>query len=380
MYLTHSMTSVIKLNILGGFLGAGKTTTLLRLAEHYVRARQTVGIITNDQADGLVDTERFRALGFTTGEVAGGCFCCRFDDFIARADELIALSQPDIILAEPVGSCTDLVATVFKPLEKLHADRFALAPFTVLIDPIRALNLLGGEGKARLSEKIAYIFRLQQQEAEAIAINKIDLLSGGQLAHVRHLLHERFPTAKIFAVSAMTGEGFAEFMAYLETPHRKGGALAEIDYDTYAEGEAQLGWLNSTLQLQTDTALDVDAALLELADAARQQFQAEAVEIAHGKFLLRGDRQTAVVNVVSNTSQPLLSQSAAERATTLDLVINLRAQAEPDVLQQGLQQCLNAWIERNNLTLLGRTGQSFKPPRPEPTHRITQADEDRQRL
>lgn len=368
------MASIIKLKILGGFLSAGKTTTLLRLAEHYVKTGQTVGIITNDQADDLVDTERFRALGFATGEVAGGCFCCRFDDFIARADELIAQSQPDIILAEPVGSCTDLVATVFKPLEKFHVDRFALTPFAVLIDPIRALNLLGGEGKARLSEKIAYIFRLQQQEAEAIVINKIDLLSGGQLAHVRHLLHERFPTAKIFAVSALTGEGFAEFMAYLETPHRKGGALAEIDYDTYAEGEAQLGWLNSTLQLQTDTALDVDAALLELADAARQQFQAEAVEIAHAKFLLRGDRQTAAVNVVGNASQPLLTQIAAERATTLDLVINLRAQTEPSLLQHTMQHSLDAWLERNGLTVLGSTGQAFKPSRPEPTHRIAEAD------
>ena len=367
------MASILKLKILGGFLGAGKTTTLLRLAEHYVNAGQTVGIITNDLAEGLVDTQRFRALGFATGEVAGGCFCCRFEDFIARADEFIAKSQPDVILAEPVGSCTDLVATVFKPLEKFHADRFALAPFTVLIDPIQALNLLGGEGKARLSEKIAYIFRLQQQEAEAIAINKIDLLSEEQLAQVQRLLRERFPTTKLLTFSALTGEGFDPFIAWLETPHREDRALADIDYDTYAEGEAQLGWLNSALQLRADNALAVDAALLELAGAVRQQFQAEAVEIAHGKFLLRGDRQTAVVNVVSNASQPMLSQSAAEQATTLDLVINLRALAEPSVIQQTLQQCLDPWLERNGLTVLGSTGQAFRPPRPEPTHRIIEA-------
>jgi G3E family GTPase len=359
------MASIIKLKILGGFLGAGKTTTLLRLAEHYVNAGQTVGIITNDQAKGLVDTERFRALGFTTGEVAGGCFCCRFEDFIARADELIAKSRPDVILAEPVGSCTDLVATVFRPIEKFHTDRFALAPFTVLIDPIRTLNLLGGEGKARLSEKITYIFRLQQQEAEAITLNKIDLLSGEQLADIQRLLHQRFPTAKIFALSALTGEGLVELVSYLETPHRDDRVLANIDYDIYAEGEAQLGWLNSALQLRADTALDVDTALRELAGAVRQQFQTDAVEIANGKFLLRGDRQTAVVNVVSNATQPMLSQSAAERAATLDLVINLRAQAEPSVIQQIVQHGLDAWLECNGLTVLGSTSQAFKPPRPE---------------
>jgi len=79
------------------------------------------------------------------------------------------------------------------------------------------------------------------------------------------------------------------------------------------------------------------------------------------------------VNVVSNATQPMLSQSAAERATTLDLVINLRAQAEPSVIQQTVQQCLDAWLERNGLTVLGSTGQAFKPPRPEPTHRIAEA-------
>lgn len=367
------MTSTIKLTILGGFLGAGKTTTLLRVAEHYVNTGLTVGIITNDQAAGLVDTERFRALGFTTGEVAGGCFCCRFGDFIARANELIAKSRPDVILAEPVGSCTDLVASVFRPLDKFHADRYALAPFTVLIDPIRTLNLLGGGGKARLSEKVTYLFRLQQQEADAIAINKIDLLSTDQLRDVERLLQQRFPMAKIFPLSALTGEGVGDLVSYLETPNRNDRALADIDYDTYAEGEAQLGWLNRTLQMRAEKVLDVDAALLELADTLRQQFHADAVEIAHAKLLLRGDRHTAVVNVVSNASHPMLSQSAAEHATTLDLVINLRAQAEPDLLQQVLHQCLDVWLQHNGLTVLSSTGQAFKPPRPEPTHRIAAA-------
>lgn len=368
------MMSVIKLTLLGGFLGAGKTTTLLRLAEHYAQTGRTVGVITNDQADGLVDTERFRSLGFTTGEVAGGCFCCRFDDFVARADELVAESRPDVILAEPVGSCTDLVATVFKPLEQFHGDRFVLAPFTVLIDPIQTLNLLGGEGKARLSEKIAYIFRLQQQEAQAIAINKVDLLTGEQLAQVQHLLHERFPTTKILALSALTGEGFAGLVSLLDQPFGEARALVGIDYDTYAEGEAQLGWLNSALQLQAVTAVGVDSVLVDLAETVREQFQAATVEIAHCKFLLRGDRQTAVVNGVSSTSKPMLSQSAAEQAARLDLMINLRAQAEPSVLKQTVQQCLSAWLERNGLTILGGAGQAFRPPRPVPTHRIATAD------
>ena len=65
--------------MVGGFLGAGKTTTLARLAKHYMQQGLNVGIVTNDQADDLVDTNMLRSLGFEVGEVAGACFCCNFD-------------------------------------------------------------------------------------------------------------------------------------------------------------------------------------------------------------------------------------------------------------------------------------------------------------
>ena len=95
--------------LLGGFLGSGKTTALSRLARHYVAAGKRVGIIANDQAENLVDTETFRTAGFRTEEVPGGCFCCRFEDLIAAAGRLVDGFHPDMLLAELVGGCTDLV-------------------------------------------------------------------------------------------------------------------------------------------------------------------------------------------------------------------------------------------------------------------------------
>src|SRR5687768_9214468 len=120
------MTRVV---ILGGYLGAGKTTTLLRLARRLGSSGRKVGIITNDQGHDLVDTVIYRASGFETKDVRGGCFCCRLDDFIEQAQALEVDHQPDFLLAEPVGSCTDLVATVLRPLEHDARFRFTLAPF-----------------------------------------------------------------------------------------------------------------------------------------------------------------------------------------------------------------------------------------------------------
>ena len=115
----------------------------------------------------------FRAAGLNGSEVAGGCFCCRFDDFIARADELIDRVRPTVILAEPVGSCTDLVATVLRPSRGCTQSRFEVAPFTVVVDARRALKILGRTEYVGLSERVTYIYRTQQQEAQALALNKM---------------------------------------------------------------------------------------------------------------------------------------------------------------------------------------------------------------
>ena len=56
--------------MIGGFLGAGKTTTIARLARHFVAQGKRIGIVTNDQTDDLVDTQTLRSQGFDVGEVA----------------------------------------------------------------------------------------------------------------------------------------------------------------------------------------------------------------------------------------------------------------------------------------------------------------------
>ena len=63
--------SPIKYIMVGGFLGAGKTTTLSRLAQRYQAAGLNVGIVTNDQAEDLVDSGLLRNQGYDVAEVAG---------------------------------------------------------------------------------------------------------------------------------------------------------------------------------------------------------------------------------------------------------------------------------------------------------------------
>src|SRR6266498_551066 len=160
--------------MIGGFLGAGKTTSVARLAQRLTDRGLRVGLITNDQGSELVDTAMLRSRGFATEEIPGGCFCCRFNSLVDASRKLTAATRPDVFIAEPVGSCTDLVATVTYPLRRIYGDRFTIAPLSVLVDPQRALRIfgLGGSAGRAFSDKVVYIYRKQLEEADLVIINK----------------------------------------------------------------------------------------------------------------------------------------------------------------------------------------------------------------
>src|SRR5436305_8010012 len=182
----------VRFIMVGGFLGAGRTTTLARLARLYAARGQRVGLVTNDQAQDLVDTNSLRAQGFAVEEVAGACFCCRFDDLVGKVGRLQEGERPDVILAEPVGSCTDLVATVVQPLKDLYGQRFEVAPYPVLFKPSHGLKILRGESGGGFSPKAAYIFRKQLEEADAVVLNRVDELSADQADEVANLVAGQF--------------------------------------------------------------------------------------------------------------------------------------------------------------------------------------------
>src|SRR4051812_23533326 len=244
--------SSIRFIMLGGFLGAGKTTTIARLARHYQAQGHKIGIVTNDQATDLVDTSSLRAQGFDVGEVPGSCFCCNFNKLTETVAELGESARPDLVLAEPVGSCTDLVATVIRPLQQLLGETFDVAPYAVLLKPSHGGRILRGEAKGGFSPQAAYIFKKQLEEADLIVINRIDELPAAETAELTNLLQKQYASTPVLRISANTGAGFDALIEFLDQRGRFGGRMMELDYDVYAEGEAELGWLNSSLSVAAE--------------------------------------------------------------------------------------------------------------------------------
>jgi len=359
----------IRFIMIGGFLGAGKTTTLARLAQRYIQRGQRVGLVTNDQAQNLVDTNLLRAQGLPVAEVPGACFCCRFDDLVQKVGTLEESERPDVILAEPVGSCTDLVATVIQPLKDLYGQRFQVAAYPVLFKPSHGLKILKGEADAGFSPKAAYIFRKQLEEADAIVVNRIDELPPPRIEELSALVSRQYPEIPLLRISARTGQGFEALVELLNQDGAFGRRILKIDYDTYAEGEAELGWLNSSVHLTGSRPFNLDDLLLEVLNGLAQEMRQLGGEVAHLKVIALADATYAVANLVSTESIPELSLPSRSSVSEADLILNARVAVDPGLLQEKMTLVLDKACRDRGIQLEQRQSQSLRPGRPVPTHR-----------
>jgi hypothetical protein len=337
----------------GGFLGAGKTTLLLRAARLLHAHGMRAAIITNDQGGSLVDTRMAAASGIDAGEIAGACFCCRFTDFIAAAESLAAV-HPDVIFAEPVGSCMDLSATVLQPLKQSYGEEFRLAPFSVLVDPRRAAELLRPDADPHL----AYLFRNQIAEADLVLFTKADLP-----CEVPDL-----PGASVRFVSARTGEGVTEWLdEVLSGRLRPGNRLLEIDYARYAAAEAALGWLNWEAELRLREARTPAAVVGPFLERLDEELTRVDAPIAHLKIFGRTPTGYIRAGICRNGDEPSVEGDLlASAARHHKLIVNLRACAPPAILEQALARAV---AELPGVPRI-RHQQAFQPAAPVPEHRF----------
>lgn len=367
--------------MIGGFLGAGKTTVIQRFARYLDDRDLRVGLITNDQGAGLVDSAIGKSNRFPVEEISGGCFCCRFHSLIEAATSLTKEKRPDVFLAEPVGSCTDLVATVSLPLQKIYGEAYRVAPLSVLVDPVRAERVLElEEGGRTFSPNVTYIYKKQLEEAEFIVMNKMDLIDADRLDTLQKEIASRFPDAKIFVISARDGRGCQEWFETVLSAEMNTSRFLEIDYDRYGEGESLLGWLNATVEMNCDgksrDEFDGNELLQSLAVSIRKKLEQSDAEVAHLKMTLSplGDPcEIAAVNLVRGDAQPELSHHLYEPISDGELLLNIRAEIDPDTLERAADAALEEVIAIEH-GLLFRIAhlEHFRPGMPKPTHRMTE--------
>lgn len=355
-----------RLILIGGFLGSGKTTMLWEAARRIMETGQRIGLITNDQAPDLVDTTILLHNNVKVAEVSGSCFCCNFNGLIDAMQQMRKEADADVIIAEPVGSCTDLSATILQPLKQQLTGELLISPLSVMADPDRLLDIING-GTAGLHPSAAYIFLKQLEESDIILVSKTDLLESGALDLLKEKVSHFFPKSEVMTISAVTGEGVAEWLNEVLSRTDAGKHLVEVDYDRYAEGEAVLGWLNTKIELNGDnTDWDLFARTL-LADLS-QQFDKDKSSVGHVKFVLESGENFLTGNLTGNVDT-LNFRGFAGRSNRAQLTLNARVEMTPEKLEKIIRGTLNS-NTKGNLSASIITLRSLSPGRPAPTFRF----------
>lgn len=359
--------------LIGGFLGAGKTTAIRKYVEWLRKRGLKAAVITNDQAEGLVDSRLMETSGIPTEEIAGGCFCCRSDLLVQTADKIVQDFDPDIIIAEPVGSCTDLVATVSLPIEQVFKRSFVIAPLTVMVDPLRAERVLRRErSQAPEESDVDYIYLKQLEEAGIIVINKSELMAPERLRNLEAELAGRFPQATQLTVSTRKDMNLEAWWQIISTTRHQTARTMPLDYDRYARGEAELGWLNAQFQIEGGPLFDLNDALERLTKAMTEECRRMGAMVAHLKIWCQPknarDAGAAVIQWVDSDREPEFTSRCSGEYSSADLSINLRARAEPSSLEKLVESSLLvAWpgnkVQRGVLA-------AFAPAAPNPVHRV----------
>lgn len=362
----------LRLYLVGGFLGAGKTTLLRVLSKYLLVRGERVAVVTNDQSADLVDTRAFEAEGIPVEEVAGACFCCSFEELVGRLRSLSESALPTVILAEPVGSCTDLSATVLQPLKKFYGKEISVGPLTVLVDPERAHRILTKRSKGGFSPKAAYIYRKQLEEADILVVNKID--DPQLLPHadaVEAILKELLPGTPVLRISARLGLNVDTLLDLLETTPFGGRKVLEIDYDIYAEGEAELAWLNARATIRFRDPQYLDSVGCYIADAYKLLLSQDVnCEIAHLKVVAMGNGEAVVCNTTSVDQTTVVSYGdRSSPVLDAEFILNCRAFTSPAYLERAwrtLLLTLSQWTEQTR----SEACKAFRPARPVPSYRF----------
>jgi hypothetical protein len=343
--------------LVGGFLGAGKTSLIRAAARLLIAEGRRVAAILNDQGDDLVDTALVRGSGLTAGQVTGGCFCCRFTDLLDAADGLAA-HRPDVIFAEPVGSCTDLSATILQVLERDFADRFRLAPLTVVVEPAEARAALAPDA----DPDIAFLFRNQVAEADLICFSKCD----------RETDFPALPSAApVRRLSARENWGVGAWLHEIFSGHLEPGSVTlDIDYARYARAEAALAWLNYRVRLRLEEPAAPAVVVGPLFDTLQHELELAGVRIVHLKAIGQAASGYVKAAISGCGQEPMVEgQLDASPAWEHELLVNLRAATDPDPIREIVARAVAALPGHKTEERL----ECFRPAPPQPEHRVKQA-------
>ena len=175
-----------KIDIISGFLGAGKTTLIRKLIQEAYQNEKLV-LIENEFGEIGIDGGFLKDAGIAVKEMNSGCICCSLvGDFAQSLTMVMDEYAPDRIIIEPsgVGKLSDVIQAV----TKLNDERMSLNSYTTVVDAKKVKTY---------SKNFGEFFNNQIAYAKTIVLSRTQLLSQEKLNEVVSLLQKQNPQASL---------------------------------------------------------------------------------------------------------------------------------------------------------------------------------------
>lgn len=357
----------MKLFLIGGFLGSGKTTAIHRACSSFLKHARKVAVITNDQGIDLVDTEFIKTAGVKAEEVVNGCFCCNYNQFADAIQALTANEHPDIIFAESVGSCTDLVAAIAKPLAKFKPEITVV--ISVFADAQLLYSLITGNALF-LDENVRYLYKKQLEEADIVVVNKIDLIHDTELQKVKEQIEAEFPGKTMLYQNSLEENSVRNWvLTLLRFDLLNERMTLDLDYDLYAKGEAILGWLDQRILIETKD-YSASSVARQLMSTIYTKIKDENYPVAHLKFLCDDGSKKSKISYTALDEVSKEIFLIDHRTNKISVLINARIQVDSSQLEQIVSGAIQQITHQTGSKMTVDRKAAFQPAYPKPVHRM----------
>ncbi|MDR0818525.1 MAG: cobalamin biosynthesis protein P47K [Oscillospiraceae bacterium] len=189
----------MKVLILGGFLGSGKTTVLLQLASKLVKDAgetdgTTVMIIENEIGEVGVDDKILKAQGLMVKELFAGCACCTSGgDLLQDIGEIQKTVNPKWVIVEATGVAYP------RAIKESVESNFKI--------PVGIVSVADASRWQRLWNAMSQLIIAQLDCADLVLVNKVDLVEDKFADDVASLIHTFNPNAEVHKITAKESLG-----------------------------------------------------------------------------------------------------------------------------------------------------------------------------
>lgn len=351
--------SQTKYMIVSGFLGAGKTTSMIAMARCMNRRFAAegkaghAGIIANDLgAKNLVDADYTKTADVAINEITGDCICYVTEDLVDHINRLAA-DGAELVMSDIPGCGIGALDHVYIRLKEEYPGAYDLLPFMCVVDPERLRMILPERASINLPEEMRFLLDAQMAEADLIVLNKTDLLTPEELAADVEFIKTAYPDIPVMTMSARTGEGVEAVVDYVLT-HRAPAEHREIGYgsDEFNAAEAQMCWYNRRFfaKERDGKNIDFNQVIDDFMEAIRDGLIEAKRNVPHLKIFAAGEGDDFVKGSLIGVDYDIEYERTLDASyTAMAIIVNARALCESEVMGEIMEDAVDAIKEKHNL-------------------------------